>query len=508
MLTLTSNVNNGIAAQNNQNLFVIFKVELDGGVIERWSYIRSTIVSGDGTYNDRIIKRGNLGSTNKTAGFEDGGGLGSIDTISIVFKSGNDFNNYYPGNSNYLINRKISIGIVYGASVASTDVTWFFYGRISSVEYDYTEMRIGIDDYSEFYNHELPFYSIQTTNNDGVSYFPNVAKEHIGKSIPIVYGDFSWDKTSLLPITSTGVPAYTVSPQTYKQIICSHKIEETFGGLGFGFIYNSEYDCGIWLRNYNIDTGAYYESADVAYSGSSLVLLKGGVGLLVGHVSIYPKYPSFDKNISVNPEFGENGLINAISLAGKKYITFKIGGGSFSPTLGAFAGSRVQKITRVTFYADIFNNAVSGTGKALIHIVDPTAVTYQTGITIASKITDIPLGTTVRCVVDLYDNASAGYQMILANYGWNWLNGIVFKVANDLTGGNLLIQNCFLRVTNFLIGSIETRKTTIRHPGWVAIIFNPSVANQTVFHRYKNLAPPDASAYIALKGYDFKDWID
>lgn len=506
MLTLTSNVNTGITTQNNQNLSVIFKIELDGGIVERWSYIRPVTVSGDGIYNDKIIKRGNLGSTNKSANFEDGGGLGSIDTISIIFKKGNNFNDYYPGNSNYLINRKISIGIVYGTSVASTDITWFYYGRIRNLEYNYEEMRIDIDDYMEFFNYELPFYSIQTTNNDGVSYFPNAPKEHIDKPIPIIYGDFIWDSNSLLPKTDTGVPVYTIDKKNYKQIACSHSINPPSIHTT-SHIYNDQYGCYIRLRNYNINNETYLESSINSYSGAYMNLLYSGIGLLVGHVSIYPKYPSPDKNISDTPEFGENGLIQSINLANyNEYITFKMGGGNSSPTLGALAGSSVQKITRVTFYADMYNSSVNN-GKVLLEIIDPSALTYQSGPVIAYKSTNIPFNSTLRCAVDLYDDASPYYQIILANYSWNWLNAIIFKVKNDLAGGNLLILNCYVRIINFLIGEIESKWGYKKLYHYYDTLGSEKSKYEKRY-QYTILVPTSDSGYMSLGGYTFKDWID
>jgi hypothetical protein len=101
------------------------------------------------------------------------------------------FNEFFPNNSNYLINRFIKVGIVWDNATSDSQITWL--SKLQIIDYSYSDARFNLscDTSNEFTNINIPYYSVQDNYDDGISYIGFASADEKDLVIPTLYGDWS-----------------------------------------------------------------------------------------------------------------------------------------------------------------------------------------------------------------------------------------------------------------------------------------------------------------------------
>lgn len=184
MITLSANVASAI--NNEQAIAYILKVYLDSGT-KYYSTIPVTLSSVD--YIGGYIFTGGFGEIEQSCDLSMGGGGSSTGGFGLILNEQVSSSGLHslisPFASDIWINRKIDIGIVATDGTATSDIVWLYQGKIDDVA-QVTRKTISIEviEYGETDFIDLPNVLINKTD------FPYAPDENIGKSLPILYGDF------------------------------------------------------------------------------------------------------------------------------------------------------------------------------------------------------------------------------------------------------------------------------------------------------------------------------
>jgi len=248
--------------QNDNQAILLFRFLLDNGE----AYLSTKSITLDTIYFDgEVLLKGSEVAIDEYFDCLDGGGISSHNAMDlyIINKSPNSafnsfFNEFYPNNMNFLINRRVDIGIVWDNATSLSQITWLTSFVI--IDYSYEQQLILSLSYTSILDSaSIPRYRIQNTINNGISYFPEYeSKEFLDTVIPILYGDFpietyvESDGTSCgwLKPSKSWVAAGTVNAgdRYYTNIIASHKVKELYK---VPFLFNFTYSDG---REYYPDT--------------------------------------------------------------------------------------------------------------------------------------------------------------------------------------------------------------------------------------------------------------
>jgi len=211
-------------------------------------------------YNETVISRDvDLTEISENINLEDGGGIGSLGDFAFGITKNADhtefedfIDEWYPQTTRYLTNREIRVGVLWDGATTEAEITWLSHYVIEAVEWDDRDIFLQCVEMLGRLDREIPYYSIQTGIDDGISYYPNAKKEAIGKVIPLVYGDFTNPEAEYVFGLFNPVPAILVDDTTLQFVICSHECK-TFAisslykyssGVGFFMQLTASNDSG------------------------------------------------------------------------------------------------------------------------------------------------------------------------------------------------------------------------------------------------------------------------
>lgn len=194
-------------------------------------YLSTRDINLTNNYSGQLLNKNNYISEipfNST--ILEGGGTGSVTSFNFsisryVSDTNLDgfINEFYPStDGGFIVGRVIDFGLCWIGATADTDITWLFRGRVIDYTYLQRQLNFVVFQESELTNKEIPYYTIQKTFNNGVSYYLNAPTENYGINIPIVYGSFNL--TSLPFDIKQFSPSPCIDKRYLMFIQASHKL--------------------------------------------------------------------------------------------------------------------------------------------------------------------------------------------------------------------------------------------------------------------------------------------
>ena len=104
----------------------------------------------------------------------------------------NFFNDFYPATGKPLLTSKtVDVGIIWRGATTTSEITWLNQYYIQQPTVSHNRIDCFCVGYDELSTTDLPPYTVQDINDNGISYFPNAPDDSMGKPIPIVYGNLA-----------------------------------------------------------------------------------------------------------------------------------------------------------------------------------------------------------------------------------------------------------------------------------------------------------------------------
>ena len=194
-----------MTAGNDNTIVWVFQILLDSTTI----YLSTQDISLTNSYDGKVLMFNQYDETVSDGEISYSGGISVLGSMNMIISSETDntnfdswFNEYYPNNSTYLMNRKVKLGIVWNTATSDSQITWL--SELKIIDYKYADRRteLTLDANNEFVNVNIPYYTIQDNYDDGISYIDFASSDEKNTVIPVLYGDFS--------VTGIGIN-YTVS---------------------------------------------------------------------------------------------------------------------------------------------------------------------------------------------------------------------------------------------------------------------------------------------------------
>lgn len=220
------------------------------------AYKRSITLSSN-LYDSDVIARGSLdiGETSINPAM---GGMSDISTLDFSFsrKSSNEYVDGFIGDfvpstgGRYAVNRLVRIGVVWVGATNENQITWindYYYIQEMKSNKDYISFQCA--ELSALEKTELPYYTIQNTFNNVMSY-SNSCPDNNNVALPILYGKFNTQTfIKYLPTADINLaPAVLIDRDTLEYVYASHQCEAFTGD---GYVYASrplvEFREGGWL---------------------------------------------------------------------------------------------------------------------------------------------------------------------------------------------------------------------------------------------------------------------
>jgi len=230
---------NDTALNDNQLIFVL-RITLDSSTLR---YATTGITLSSNTYSDSVLLRidfSTLKSISKNINIYNGGGVGSLSFMefSLSNYSGKYIENFYPSTSqDYLTARKVEVGFLWVGATTEAEITWLNSYYVNGVSVETNKITCFCIELSDIETIDLPYYKVQKDFDNGVSYFTTAPKENYGKTIPILYGDFTTSLTEQVKFNFKYCPGLLINVTKFGGIFCSHKVHTTSSGVVPTFDY-------------------------------------------------------------------------------------------------------------------------------------------------------------------------------------------------------------------------------------------------------------------------------
>lgn len=208
------------------------------------------------------------------------GGIGSRSGFSFTIASFGSYslNDFYPATSGAdLIMKNARLGFVWTGATLTSQITWLYEGEIENYESKPEGLFLDITESNFLEYISLPPFIVQKDTDDKVSYYPQAPKDSLGKTIPIVYGEFN--KLVLEFGEHRLMPAILVNPSRMIYLGACHKVNSTFYDIETrhaAFVYANGFDSYMELipstaNTVNTDNGYYVEILPTTRSSSQYV---------------------------------------------------------------------------------------------------------------------------------------------------------------------------------------------------------------------------------------------
>lgn len=426
----------GMTAGNDNTLVLVVQIELDSSTLR---YATRTLTL-DNTWSGGKIALNSLASLAQSVDVTDGGGVMDLNTLNFdTTKHVLHIADVFPSTSQpYLTGRRVSLGVVWTSATADSDITWLFEGYVASYLATASVMRLQIFEYSDIENVNLPYYKLQKTLDNGISYAPNVEESALGVEIPITYGAFTAD--TLEGYTTVVLAQAVLVDNTLLKYKCaSHPVYETYpsGETGIAdtiYIYDSGLDNFLETTPNNGDT----INAQAGYSKQLFVTGKADGDFADATTVIFFDSPGKASEASAIGNVYDFAAGTYYTLADNKQISVKS-----NKSIG----------NNYTFGSDAtdvqFNVTWSSVGAASIALsyYNPATDSYS------SAYTDTNTGGTTVSTFDA--GAGAFTPQDIFNYEW---------VIKNTTGGatTINILDAQLVVNDIIIYQFPKRKKVVK----------------------------------------------
>lgn len=406
------------------------QIELEGSTLR---YATRTMTL-DNTWSGGKLGFNSLNGLTQSCNFTDGGGVMDLSPLNFETKrlSSLYIDDVFPSTSMpYLTGRRVSLGFAWSTATDDADITWIWEGYVANYSADTSTLFFDVFEFSDIeseYN-ILPFYKVQKTFNDGISYFTKVDEDVIGVSIPIIYGDFSGNTLSGY-YQSYLAPAVMVDNTLLKYKFSSHLVFETVDGGSPAeeddiFVFDSGIDNYIRFVPDNGSTVNEHGGVIRQFFNSS----KAEGESAVGNTVIFFSSPGRSSDVVDIENILDYVSGNEYSLADTKQIGLKPNKSMSNNYVFTNAAADIQ-----------FNITAkcASTGQVTLYYYDPNAGNYSTGQA-ESLSGDVYTG-----VVKNFGGDPAFTPQGLFNYEW---------VIKNTSGGGTPIEvnNAILVISNILL---------------------------------------------------------
>ena len=439
-------------------------IELDNLALRIYDniiHIATRDINLDNHYEGSIINRDNcLTNIEFNSTIEGGGGAGSVTSYNLTISRYVDnadltdfFNAFFPAvDGGRIVGRIIDLGIVWAGATTDDEITWLFRGRIIDYLYEQRRMTFTIFQESELTNKEIPYYSVQKNNDNGVSYFTNAPIENYGIILPIVYGDFTKYIDEHLLFKPNLFPIVCVEKYHLQYICATHKFyDEEFstGGGTASFMY--QYVDGIkTYMGMSCENGSATNNYAIAFV-TNFDTLDSNDNVILGTINVQPQIPA-SKNAKSNCANIIDDLTSTdLTLASLERVAFKIDGsggdvGSLSRQNGSVeiifvvtnvvGGATLQ--VGASYYNKEFNSGTGGDGfgDTFTWVAGDTYFTYDLSSDFTSRdITDEPWTLADLCSLEYWVQAQPGNSVTIQNL-WMRITNIIVSDVRKYRGSN------------------------------------------------------------------------
>lgn len=178
---------------DDNKVIYVFKLQLDSGDI----YLSTKDITLNNFCDGKVLEFTQYNETFQDGEIDYNGGISILGTVNLIIASGVSntnfsewFNEFYPNTSVYLINRYVSIGIVWEGATLNSQITWLH--ELKIIKYNFADnfIELGLDTNNEFTNVNIPYFKIQDVYDDGISYKTKFYTDENNQIIPAIYGNF------------------------------------------------------------------------------------------------------------------------------------------------------------------------------------------------------------------------------------------------------------------------------------------------------------------------------
>ena len=211
----------------DKNAIFVLKIELDSQTFY-FSNAEDKITLSSIDFDGKVILSDNgLSSLIKEIDCTRGGTLGQVGYFDFSLSRYTDFSgfsdffdDFFPNNSVYLSGRFVHIGVVWSGATTTSEITWLRKFVIRNYNYNNDFMNFNCDEYTQIYQKRLPYYKVQTKEDNGVSYFADAPEYSIDEIIPIVYGSFATENFEYSDFLLS--PALLINKREFEYLVSSH----------------------------------------------------------------------------------------------------------------------------------------------------------------------------------------------------------------------------------------------------------------------------------------------
>ena len=491
-------------------------------VLEETTYLATQDLTLDNTYDGQVLELNDrLSDIDEFMDVKSSGSIGGVSSyiFTIARHTSNTkfdgfFEEFYPTfDGGTLISRECEVGVVWNTASTDTEITWLMRGRIVDYRYEPRKLIITILQSTEIGSQLIPFYSVQKDFDNGVSYYALAPDENYGLTLPVVYGDFTIAKDTLMTIPPGNLrqlhfPIVLVDKYKLTYVAGTHKFAAD-GLSGSGRSLAWRYLPGLkYMMRLGADNGSS-TNVDAKLTMNHFDSLDSSGNLVTGELLIIPTIPGQNNDLSdydnlVN--FVGNDELTVTSL---EEVALTIDGnesgiGQLSRIAGAIqihvnqtssVAADASDDTLVTYFNPEFNSGVGGYG-------DETGTAqfgWNTGDGTNEHVQDI-------------SNDFAGRDVNDVAWTWDEIFGLEF-IIRSLVGYTNKYTGMWIQVTHIIIADASKLTAAATRPRGGANIAGLSTytieGSAAVFDSAKNpdFKPID-NAFGRGTGREYGRWID
>lgn len=444
---------------NNNDIIWVLRILTDNPI-----YIASRAIALDNTYISAL--NSDLGDIYQVSSISQGGGSGEVSSFNFnisryLSNASLDgfFNEFFPASGGErIVSKIVDFGFCWAGATTDDEITWLIRGRIVRYKYLPRYLSLSVLQESAIINKQIPYYSIQKDFDNGISYLTKASSDVMGKTVPIIYGDFA--KGAMNDGVDYGMyegftalaPCIPVFPRASQFFVCSHKVFLTANDEAL--LGNQE-----WVMKYIEGVKAYLhirnnDSADsITYNdnrGHSFRLTQGG-NYLLGYIIIRLTEPSDASTVAdIDNAIDQKAISTYSEVDAGEVLSLRPIGNAGTDEIG-FLGLLTEDVN-VYFWAstDGGGNRSVTTNFANYNLTTPTAgagttvtltsstpnllAVHQFGDDITAKInSDIPWTIEEICGLDyqIANGQLVAGQKIRVYSGFIYLNGIKVQYVNQ-----------------------------------------------------------------------------
>jgi len=210
---------------------LVLKIELEDRALYFSDTLDKITLSGI-DFDGKVLYKGSLSDLTEYVDISEGGGIGTVGHFSFSIARYNTYtgtsnfiNDFFPATGQPLLTSKtVDVGIVWTGATSLEDITWLKRYGIEDHSWSDTQLNLSCIEFDELAATMLPYYRIQDQVPNDVSYNTDLTDETRGKTIPIIYGDFTelnleYGEANLSPAVRAG--------KGFSFIVASHLCKET-----------------------------------------------------------------------------------------------------------------------------------------------------------------------------------------------------------------------------------------------------------------------------------------